>query len=107
MSESVKMINKVAVQDLNTDITYLQQYVEKLHDPLLVQVFEELGQTIDLLQSGNSDEYYDVNTRMKKYSNVEAFTAPVLLEKLMAGEAETEKETRTPAARMGLVSRFR
>jgi hypothetical protein len=106
MSESVKMINKVAVQDLDTDVTYLQRFVEGLGDPTLLQVFEELGQTIDLLQNDNPDEFYDIGMRMKKYSNVNPLTGPVLLEKLNSGQEQKEK---APAVTMrtGLAARFR
>jgi hypothetical protein len=105
LSESVKTINKIAVQDLDTDVTYLQKFVERLGEPALLQVFEELGQTVDLLQNDNPDEFYDIGLRMKKYANVNPLTGPVLLEKLMAGEAEKDK-TPAPATR-GLAARFR
>ena len=101
--DSVKMINKIAVQDLDTDVTYLQKFVQGLGEPLLLQVFEELDQTVDLLQSDNADEFYDIGTRMKKYANVNPLTGPNLLEKLMLGEAEKDK---TPAPRAGLAARF-
>jgi hypothetical protein len=106
MSESVKTINKVAVQDLDTDVTFLQKFVEGLGDPTLPQIFEELGQTIDLLQNDNPDEFYDIGMRMRRYANVDPLTGPVLLEKLMAGETERERAASTPV-RTGLAARFR
>jgi len=106
MSESVKMITKVAVQDLDTDVTFLQKFVKDLGDPTLPQIFEELGQTINLLQNDNPDEFYDIGTRRRRYANVGPLTGPVLLEKLMAGEAEKERAAATPV-RTGLAARFR
>lgn len=81
LSDHVKKISKAAVQDLDTDVTYLQRFVAGLGEPALLQIFEELRQTIDLLQSGNSDEFYSIDTRMKKYANVDPLNGPVLLEK--------------------------
>lgn len=67
--------------DLDLDARYLQDFVASLNVPLLLQVFEELRQTIDLLRSDNTDEFYSIDTRMRKYSNVNPLTGPVLLEK--------------------------
>ncbi|KAI5793189.1 exocyst complex subunit Sec15-like-domain-containing protein [Geopyxis carbonaria] len=91
LAENVKKMNKIAVRDLDTDVTYLQKFVEGLGKPLLLQIFEELRQTIDLLLSDNTDEFYDIKTRMKKYTNVDLLNGPVLLEKLLAGEASTNR----------------
>lgn len=74
-------MNKNAVADLDLDARYLQGFVAGLDEPLLLQIFEELRQTIDLLQSDNTDEFYSIDTRMRKYSNVNPLTGPVLLEK--------------------------
>lgn len=74
-------MNKNAVADLDLDARYLQGFVAGLDEPLLLQIFEELRQTIDLLRSDNTDEFYSIDTRMKKYSNVNPLTGPVLLEK--------------------------
>lgn len=98
------MINKAAVQDLDTDVTYLQKFVQGLGEPLLLQVFEELGQTVDLLQNDNPDEFYDIGMRMKKYANVNPLTGPILLEKLNLGETEKDKMPATGGR--GLASRF-
>ncbi|KAL0631551.1 Rab GTPase-binding exocyst subunit S15 [Maublancomyces gigas] len=89
LSDSVKKMNKNAVADLDLDARYLQGFVAGLDEPLLLQIFEELRQTIDLLQSDNTDEFYSIDTRMKKYSNVNPLTGPVLLEKLISGTAKT------------------
>lgn len=42
---------------------------------------DELEQTIQLLQSDNTDEFFDISTRNKKYGRVDALNGPVLLEK--------------------------
>jgi len=42
---------------------------------------DELEQTIQLLQSENTDEFFDVSIRNKKYGRVDAMNGPILLEK--------------------------
>lgn len=77
-------MNKNAVADLDLDARYLQDFVASLNEPLLLQIFEELRQTIDLLKSDNTDEFYSIDTRMRKYSNVNPLTGPILLEKYVS-----------------------
>jgi hypothetical protein len=83
LSESVKKINKNGVAALDLDVRYLMEFVHSLNEPLLPTIFEELRQTIDLLQSDNSDEFYSIDSRMKKYASVDPINGPVLLEKLV------------------------
>ncbi|CAZ85656.1 unnamed protein product [Tuber melanosporum] len=98
LSEDVKRINKIFVHNLDMDVKYLQGFVDSLNDPMLPTVFDELRQTIDLLKSDNSDEFYNISTKMKKYANVDPINGPVLLEKLLAEDASAKK---------GLTGRFR
>ena len=63
---------------------YLTDFVETLGNPVLQQNLEELQQTVGLMQAENSDEYYDVATRNKKYGRVDAMNGPLLLEKSVA-----------------------
>jgi len=81
MSDSVKKINKNAVAALDMDIRYLMEFVDSLNEPLLPTIFEELRQTIDLLQSDNAEEFYSIDTRMRRYASVNPINGPVLLEK--------------------------
>jgi hypothetical protein len=81
LSDSVKKINKNAVAVLDMDVKYLMEFVNSLNEPLLPTIFEELRQTTDLLQSDNSDEFYSIDSRMKKYASVDPINGPVLLEK--------------------------
>lgn len=108
MSENVRCINKNAVKDLATDVTYLQHFAEKLGEPLLLQVFEELSQTIDLLQNGTREELYDNRSRMKRYVNVNQATCSALLDKLHAGQYAESRTASTPqSTTSGLMNRFR
>ena len=81
MSEEVKRINHNGVAALATDVRYLSDFVETLNNPILQENLDELRQTVALMQSNNSDEYYDVATRNKKYGRVNAMNGPLLLEK--------------------------
>lgn len=84
LSEDVKKINRKAVADLKKDVDFVHDFVASLNEPMLLQIFEELRQTIDLLQSDNHDEFYDISIRGKKYPSVSAMNGPILLEKYLA-----------------------
>ncbi|KAG0642207.1 exocyst complex subunit Sec15-like-domain-containing protein [Tuber brumale] len=94
MSDSVKKINKNAVAALDMDIRYLMEFVDSLNEPLLPTIFEELRQTIDLLQSDNAEEFYSIDTRMRRYASVTPINGPVLLEKLVSGAAPVSRLAR-------------
>ncbi|PWW79860.1 exocyst complex subunit Sec15-like protein [Tuber magnatum] len=87
MSDSVKKINKNAVAALDMDVHYLMEFVDSLNEPLLPTIFEELRQTINLLQSDSAEEFYSIDTRMRRYASVNPVNGPVLLEKLVSGAA--------------------
>ena len=77
----MKRINLNGVAALAKDVHYLSDFVHTLKNPILEQNLEELQQTVALMQAENSDEYYDVLMRNKKYGRVDALNGPVLLEK--------------------------
>jgi fumarate reductase subunit C len=77
----VKRISPNGVAALAKDVQYLSDFVDTLENPILQQNLDELRQTIALMQADNSDEYYDVSTRNKKYGRVDALNGPLLLEK--------------------------
>ena len=66
---------------LAKDVSFLSDFVDTLGNPILQQNLDELKQTVALMQAENSDEYYDVSTRNKKYGRVDAQNGPLLLEK--------------------------
>lgn len=77
----MKRINPNGVAALAKDVRYLTEFVDTLGNPILRENLDELQQTIALMQADNSDEYYDVSTRNKKYGRVDAMNGPLLLEK--------------------------
>lgn len=77
----MKRISPNGVSALAVDVQYLSDFVETLGNPILQQNLDELRQTVVLMQSKNTDEYYDIATRNKKYGRVDAMNGPLLLEK--------------------------
>lgn len=81
LSPEVKQINPNGVAALAKDVEYLSKFVDSLNNPILHENLDELQQTVNLLQSDNTDEFYDIATRNKKYGRVDAMNGPILLEK--------------------------
>jgi len=77
----VKKINPNGVMSLAKDVEYLTEFVDSLGVPILRENLDELQQTVQLMQADNTDEFYDISTRNKKYGRVDAMNGPVLLEK--------------------------
>ncbi len=67
---------------LAQDVQYLTKFVNSLENgEMLKENLDELQQTVNLLQSENQEEFYDMSVRNKKYNRVDALNGPVLLEK--------------------------
>jgi hypothetical protein len=81
LSLEVRRINPNGVDALAKDVQYLTEFVDTLENPILRENLDELQQTVLLMQAENSDEFYDIATRNKKYGRVDAMNGPVLLEK--------------------------
>ena len=81
LSTEVRRINPNGVAALAKDVQYLTEFVDTLGNPILRENLDELQQTIVLMQAENSDDFYDIATRNKKYGRVDAMNGPILLEK--------------------------
>ena len=77
----MRRINPNGVAALAKDVQYLTEFVDTLGNPILRENLDELQQTVMLMEAENSDEFYDVSTRNKKYGRVDALNGPALLEK--------------------------
>jgi exocyst complex component 6 len=78
----VKKINPNGVAALAKDVDYLAEFVDSLENaPILRENLDELQQTVNLMQTDNPDEFYDVATRNKKFGRVDAMNGPKILEK--------------------------
>ena len=104
LSTDVKHINPNGVSALAKDVRYLSDVVDTLGNPILQETLDELRQTVMLMQAENSDEFYDISTRNKKYGRVDALNGPLLLEKLtptLQGSTKTEKFTGAFSSKFG------
>lgn len=78
----MKYINANGVAALAKDVQHLTEFVDSLENgAMLRENLDELQQTVNLLQSDNHDEFFDMSTRNKKYGRVDAMNGPILLEK--------------------------
>jgi len=93
LSPDVKRINPNGVGALARDVRYLTEFVDTLGNPILGQNLEEVQQTVALMQAENSEEFYDVSTRNKKYGRVDAMNGPVLLEKYAVATARLDESS--------------
>ncbi|KAF1915430.1 exocyst complex subunit Sec15-like-domain-containing protein [Ampelomyces quisqualis] len=109
LDESVKRITPSAVADLATDTRYISDFVSSLNNPILMENLDELTQTVALMGTENSDEFFDVAQRNRKYGKVDNMKGAILLEKVAEGTQVAAQSPTKPATseRFGtLGSRF-
>ncbi|PVI07686.1 exocyst complex subunit Sec15-like protein [Periconia macrospinosa] len=82
---AAKRISPSAVKTLATDTRYLYSFVESLGNPILMENLDELSQTVALMGTDNSDEFFDVAQRNRKYGKVDSMKGAILLEKVQEG----------------------
>jgi hypothetical protein len=83
LSPEVKHISPSAVAVFAKDVQYLTEFVGSLENgAMLRENLDELQQTVNLMQSDNHEEFFEISVRNKKYSRVDALNGPILLEKL-------------------------
>lgn len=64
------------------DVNYLTEFVGSLENgQMLRENLDELQQTVNLMQSDNHEEFFDISIRNKKYGRVDVLNGPMLLEK--------------------------
>jgi hypothetical protein len=82
LSPDVKKINPNGVAALAKDVAFLSDFVDTLENaPILKENLDELQQTVHLMQTENSDEFFDMSIRNKKFGRVDAINGPRILEK--------------------------
>ena len=70
------------VAALSNDVEYLTEFVDSLENAeILKGNLAELQQTVALMQTENSDEFFDISIRNKKFGRVDAMNGPRILEK--------------------------
>jgi exocyst complex component 6 len=85
LDPTVKRITPAAVQSLALDVTFLSSFVDSLNNPILKENLDELCQTVALMETDNSDEFFDVSLRNRKYGRVDRENGAILIEKVMQG----------------------
>lgn len=67
---------------LANDVEYLTEFVDSLENAeILKGNLAELQQTVALMQTENTDEFFDISIRNKKFGRVDAMNGPRILEK--------------------------
>ena len=70
------------VAALANDVEYLTEFVDSLDNAeILKGNLDELQQTVQLMQTENSDEFFDISIRNKRFGRVDAMNGPRILEK--------------------------
>ena len=109
LDEGVKRITPQAVEGLQVDTRFLSDFVSSLNNPILMENLDELTQTVALMGSDNSDEFFDIAQRNKKFSKVDQLKGAILIEKVQEGaQVAAQSPTKpAPTERFGtLGSRF-
>ncbi|KAF1362239.1 exocyst complex subunit Sec15-like protein [Lizonia empirigonia] len=109
LNDAVKRITPPAVASLATDTQYLVSFVASLGNPILMENLDELTQTVALMRTDDSLEFYDISQRNKKYGKVDQLKGAILLEKCQEGAqvAAQSPSKSAPSERFGtLGSRF-
>ncbi|TRX94885.1 hypothetical protein FHL15_004346 [Xylaria flabelliformis] len=108
LSPEVRKINPNGVIALSQDVQHLTDFVDGLENGFMLRSnLDELEQTIHLLQSENTDEFFDASTRNKKYGRVDAMNGPILLEKYASPPKNVERLQNITNKSAGLHSRSR
>jgi hypothetical protein len=99
LDDGVRRITPSAVKTLANDTRYLAAFVEGLGNPILMENLDELTQTVALMGTENSDEFYDMTLRNKKYSRVDNMKGAILLEKVAEGAQVQAQSPAKPVER--------
>ena len=67
----MKRITPSAAESLRVDAEFLYSFVEGLKNPILLENLDELMQTVALMTTDNTEEFFDVGQRNRKYGKVD------------------------------------
>jgi exocyst complex component 6 len=96
LDDAVKRITPAAVATLSIDVAFLSDFVDSLNNPILKENLDELCQTVALMGTDNTDEFYDVSLRNKKYGRVDRENGMVLVMKVMEGAEVARQQQQSP-----------
>jgi len=69
------------VTNLAMDVSWLSDFVDSLDNAILKENLDELRQTVELMQSNNAEEFFDVAQRNRRFGLVDHMNGALLLEK--------------------------
>ncbi|ORX51320.1 hypothetical protein DM01DRAFT_1367710 [Hesseltinella vesiculosa] len=78
-------LTQEALLNFDTDVRFLEEFIQGLGDPTVVDTFFELRQLIQLATSDNPEEYLTPHLRSKLYERVRGPDVINLFEKLLRG----------------------
>jgi len=81
LDPNVKQISPAAVTNLAMDVSWLSDFVDSLDNAILKENLDELRQTVELMQSNNAEEFFDVAQRNRRFGLVDHMNGALLLEK--------------------------
>ena len=81
LEENVQSITPAAVTLFAKDVEFLSQFVDQLSNPILRENIDELVQTVALMQTEDTMEFFDISIANKKFGRVDRAHGAVLIEK--------------------------
>ncbi|CEP09699.1 hypothetical protein [Parasitella parasitica] len=79
-----RIMTEIALSNFDTDVRFVEDFVQSLGDPTVMDTFVELRQLLDLaILSDNPEEYLTPQVRNKKYSRLNSQDVIVLFEKVL------------------------
>lgn len=103
LSPQVKAINPNGVAALATDVSYLEEFVSTLPNALLLKDgLDELLQVVALMKLENTDEFYDIAVRNRKFGRIDPIVGANIVSKLTHTVQSLKPiDTTSAAARLG------
>ena len=79
-----RIMTEIALSNFDTDVRFVEDFVQNLGDPTVMDTFVELRQLLDLaILSDNPEEYLTPQVRNKKYNRLNSRDVIVLFEKVL------------------------
>ncbi|KAG2192081.1 hypothetical protein INT46_003221 [Mucor plumbeus] len=79
-----RIMTEIALSNFDTDVRFVEDFVQNLGDPTVMDTFVELRQLLDLaILSDNPEEYLTPQVRNRKYNRLNSRDVIVLFEKVL------------------------
>jgi len=84
-TSGTQKMNIYFVQTIDKDVSSIENFIESLNNPMIMDCFTELRQLINLLMSPNPENFLNPSIKNKLYYNVNIHNLIILMEKLLKG----------------------